>query len=58
MGFFCVSRFPMVFLVRRSILRSVCLKMLVMHEVSLLIYMKLAHFWGVVGFFGWAGLRA
>jgi len=48
----------MVFLVRRSILRSVCLKMLVMHEVSLLIYMKLAHFWGVVGFFGWAGLRA
>jgi hypothetical protein len=42
-GFLCVSRFPMVFLVRRSILRSVHLKMLVMHEVSLPIHVKLAH---------------
>jgi hypothetical protein len=54
-----VSRFPIVFLVRRAILSSVRLKMLVMYEVSLLMYVKLAHFGGggVVGFFGLAGLR-
>ena len=44
--FLCVSRFPLVFLVRRAILRSVPLKMLVMYEVSLPTYVKLAHFWG------------
>ena len=47
MGFLCVSTFPVVFLVQRAILRSVRLKMLVMYEVSLPIYVKLAHFWGV-----------
>ena len=34
-GFLWVSRFPIVFLVRRATLKSVCLKMLVMYEVSL-----------------------
>ena len=60
MGFLCVSRFPMVFLVRRAILRSVRLKMLVMYEVSFPIYVNLALLGGVgvVEFFGWAGLRA
>jgi hypothetical protein len=41
-----VSRFPVVFLVRRAI-SSVCLKMLVMYVVSLPMYVKRAHFWGV-----------
>ena len=56
-GFLWVSRFPIVFLVRRELLRSVCLKMLVMYEVSLPIYVKLAHFLEVLGSFGFAGLR-
>jgi hypothetical protein len=46
-GFLCVSSFPMVFLVRRAILRFVRVKMFVMYEVSLLIYVKLVHFWRV-----------
>jgi hypothetical protein len=46
-GFLCVSRLPMVYLVRRAILRSVRLKMLVMYEVSLTIYVKLDHFLGL-----------
>ena len=46
----------MVFLVRRAILRSVCLKT-VMYEVSLPVYVKLTHFVGVLGSFGCAGLR-
>jgi len=44
-GFLCVSRFPIVFFVRRAILRSVRLKMFVMYEVSLPIYVNLANFW-------------
>jgi hypothetical protein len=44
-GFLCVSRFPIVFFVRRAILRSVRLKMFVMYEVSLPIYVNLAYFW-------------
>jgi hypothetical protein len=56
-GFLCVGRFPIVFFVRRAILRSVRLKMFVMYEVSLLIYVNLAHFGGVFGSVGWAGLR-
>ena len=43
-GFLWVSRFPIVFLVQRAILGSVCPKMFVMYEVSLSIYVKLAHF--------------
>ena len=46
-----------MFLVQRAILRSVCLKMLVMYEVSLPVYLKLAHFLGILGSFGCAGLR-
>jgi hypothetical protein len=34
----------MVLLVRRAIFRSVCLKTLVMYEVSLPVYMKVTHF--------------
>jgi hypothetical protein len=34
-GLFCVSRFPVVLFVRKAILRSLCLNMLVMKEVSL-----------------------
>ena len=45
----------MVFLVRRAILRSVCLKT-VIYEVSLPVYVKLAHFVGVLGSFGCTGL--
>ena len=40
-----MSRFPIVFFVRRAILRSVRLKMFVMYEVSLPIYVNLANFW-------------
>ena len=53
-GFLCVSRFPMVFSVRRAILSSVRLKMLVMYEVSLPTYVKLAHFGGGCRFL-WLG---
>jgi len=40
----CVSRLANVYVVRNVILRSVRLKMFVMYEVSLLIYVKHAHF--------------
>jgi len=56
-GLLWVSRFSIVLLVRRAILRSVCLKMLMMYEVSLPIYVKLAHRLGILGSFGCAGLR-
>jgi len=46
----------MVFVVRRAVLRSVCLKTLVMYEVSLPVYVKVAHFVGVLGSFDCAGL--
>jgi len=45
-GVLCVSRFPIVFFVRRAILRSVRLKMFVMYKVSLLIYVNLANLFG------------
>jgi len=45
-GFLCVSRFPIVFFVRRAILRSVRLKMFVMYKVFLLIYVNLANLFG------------
>jgi hypothetical protein len=37
--FWIESRFPVVFLVRRAILNSVCLKVLVMYVVSLPMYL-------------------
>jgi hypothetical protein len=46
----------MVFLVRRSILMSVFLKMFVIYEVFLTMYVNSAHFWGASLFLGWAGL--
>jgi len=39
----CVSRFANVCVVRNAILRSVLLKMFVMYEVSLPVFVKLAH---------------
>ena len=54
--FLCVSSFPIVFFVRKAILRSVCLKTFVMYEVSLPTYVKLAHFWGFFRSISWAGL--
>ena len=44
MGVVFVSRLANVWMVRNEILRSVRLKMFVMYEVSLPIYVKLAHF--------------
>ena len=56
-AFLCVGRFPVVFFVRRAILRSVRLKMFVMYEVSLSIYLNLAHLLGGFGSISRAGLR-
>ena len=50
----CVSRLANVYVVQNAILRSVHLKIFVMYEVSLPIYVKLAHFcvvWVVVCLF-------
>ena len=66
MGVVFVSRLANVWMVRNEILRSVRLKMFVMYEVSLPIYVKLAHFcvvwvvfvrpgWGF-GRFYWKGV--
>jgi hypothetical protein len=55
-GFWGVSNLPMVLLVRRAILSSVCLKISVMYDVSFPMYVKEAHFGGVVGSSGWVGL--
>jgi len=40
----CVNRLANMYVVRNVVLRSVRLKMFLMYEVSLLTYVKLAHF--------------
>jgi len=42
-GFWWVSRFSIVFLVRSAILRSVCLKMLMMYEVYMNFILLTSH---------------
>ena len=49
--FFYVSRFPIVFFVRKAILRCVSMKMFVMYDVSLPTYVKLGGFW--IHHLGW-----
>jgi hypothetical protein len=55
-GFLGVSSSPIVLLVRKAILMSVFLKMLVIWKVSLPTYVNFTHLWGVSLFFGWACL--
>jgi hypothetical protein len=55
MGVLRESSFPMLLLVRSAILRSVCLKMLVMDAGSFPPYVKMAHFGGGCGMEDWVG---